>query len=183
MPLRMSRRATKSRWASWLEIRIADRPQKRSVKTRAPLTQKRPYCCGNESGCGFGMVAILLCVCSIQGLVFPEIGNGKAERVNLNEVVAHGIAEGKNKVSGVLRAFDLAAVERRFVNQLIFNRGLVRGGAKVLDVDAIDFDFLVGGRTGKEVVNGLVLGPCGESVVGQLRVHEQQGAPEVVTDG
>src|SRR5579864_1768853 len=111
MPLRMSRRATRSRWASWLEIRIAERPQKRRMKTRAPLTQKRPYCCGNESGCGFGMVAILLCVRSIQSLVFPEIGDGKAERVNLNKVIAHGVAEGEDKVSGVLRAFDLAAVE------------------------------------------------------------------------
>src|SRR5579864_5636710 len=104
MPLRMSRRARRLRWASWLEIRIAERPQKRSVKTRAPLTQKRPYCCGNESGCGFGMMVILLCACSIQGLVFPEIGGGKAKRVNLNEVIAHGLAKGKDKGGGVWRA-------------------------------------------------------------------------------
>src|SRR6476659_758758 len=106
--LRMRRMARKSRWASWLEIRNWDVPQKTRPKTRAPLTKKCPYCCGNES-CVCDMTGVLLG--SIQRLVFPEIRNGKTERVDLNEVVANRVTEGEYKVGGVLRAFDCAAIE------------------------------------------------------------------------
>src|SRR5215472_10124876 len=119
----------------------------------------------------------------MQRFIFSKIRNCQTERINLNKVIAHRIAESENKVSGVLRAFDLAAVERRFIDQLILDGGLVRGGAEVLDVNAIDFHFLLGGGTGEKIVNGLVFGPGGEDVVRKLRVHEQQGAAEVVADG
>jgi len=48
----------------------------------------------------------------VESLIFPEVRNGKSKRVDLNEVVANGVPEGKDNMRRVLRAFDLAAVER-----------------------------------------------------------------------
>ena len=120
---------------------------------------------------------------SIQCLVFPEIGNGETERVDLNEVIAHGVAKSKDKVGGVLRAFDCAAIEGRFVDELKFHGGLVRRCAKVLDVNAVDFHLLIGRGAGEEIVDRLFLGPGRQGIAGKLGVHEQQGAAEIVAHG
>src|SRR5580765_37793 len=128
--LRMRRMARKSRWASWLDIRNWDVPQNTRPKTKAPLTKKRPYCCGNES-CVCSMIGVLLG--SIQRLVFAKIRDGKTERVDLNEVIANRVTEGEYEMGSVLRPFDCAAIERRFIDQLKFHCCLVRGGAQVFD--------------------------------------------------
>src|ERR1700743_3686158 len=57
----------------------------------------------------------------VQRLIFAEIRDGESKRINLNEVIAHLVSKGKDEVSCVLRAFDLAAVERRSINQRKFN--------------------------------------------------------------
>jgi hypothetical protein len=49
---------------------------------------------------------------SMQGFVLAEIGNGESERVDLDEVIADCVAEGKDKMGDVLGTLDLAAVER-----------------------------------------------------------------------
>src|SRR5205807_6646799 len=103
--------------------------------------------------------------------------------VNLDEVIAYAVAEGKDKMRDVLGTLDLGTVERRLVDQFIFDGGLVGRGAQVLDVDAVDLDFLVGGGTGKKVVDDFVPGPPGKRAVGKLGVHEQQGAAEIVAQG
>src|SRR5436309_2185256 len=120
---------------------------------------------------------------SVQGLVLAEIGNGESQRVNLDEVIAYAVAEGKDKMRDVLGTLDLAAVERRLVDQFIFDGGLVGRGAQVLDVDAVDLDFLVGRGTRKKVIDDFVPGPAGERAIGKLGVHEEQGAAEVIADG
>src|SRR5689334_73077 len=178
----MRRTARKSRWASWLETRIGDTPQNARPKTRAPLTKKRPYCRGNVSA-ACGMIAVLLYLRSIQRLVFPEIGDGKAERVDLNEVVAHRVTESEYNVSSVLRTFDGAAVERRSVDQFKLDSCLVRSCPQVLDVDPVNFDLLIGRGAGEEVVNRLFLGPGGQSVGCKLCVHEQQGTANIIANG
>src|SRR5436853_4057682 len=52
----------------------------------------------------------------------------------------------------------------------------------VLDVDAVDLDFLVGCGTRKKVVDDFVLGPARKRAIGELGIHEQQGAAEVVAN-
>src|SRR5947209_5562263 len=54
---------------------------------------------------------------SVQGLVLAEVGNGESQRVDLDQVIAYAVAEGKDKMGNELGTLDLAAVERRFVNQ------------------------------------------------------------------
>src|SRR5581483_9880378 len=120
---------------------------------------------------------------SVQGLVLAEIGNRESQRVDLDEVIAYRVAEGKDEMGDELGTLDLAAIERRLVNQFIFDGGLVGCGAQVLDVDAVDLDFLVRSRTRKEVIDDFVPGPAGERAVGKLGVHEQQSAAEVIADG
>src|SRR5437660_8536399 len=129
------------------------------------------------------MIAVLLYGCSIERFVFPEIRDGKAERVDLNKVVRHRVTESEYNVGGVLRAFDGAAIEGRSVNQLKFHGRLVRRCAQVLDVDPVNFDFLIGRSAGEEVIYCLFLGPGGQGVGGKLRVHEQQGTAKIVADG
>src|SRR5436853_2592037 len=53
----------------------------------------------------------------------------------------------------------------------------------VLDVDAVDLDFLVGCGTRKKVVDDFVSGPARKRAIGELGIHEQQGAAEVVANG
>lgn len=63
---------------------------------------------------------------SVQGLVLAEVGNGESQRVDLDEVIAYAVAEGKDKMGNELGTLDLATVERRCVNQFELDRGFVR---------------------------------------------------------
>jgi hypothetical protein len=52
------------------------------------------------------------CSISVQGLVLSEVGNGESQRIDLDEVIAYAVAEGKDKMGDELGTLDLAAVER-----------------------------------------------------------------------
>src|SRR5262245_11579152 len=116
----------------------------------------------------------------VQRLIFAEVGDGKAERIDLDQVVAHHLTKSKNKVRGVLHAPSRAAVYGRDKVNLVLDGSLVRRGPQVLDVDSIDLDFLDGVVARQVVVDGAAFHPARKRSVREWGIHEKKGLFEIV---
>ena len=103
------------------------------------LGQRRRALDGPRSGCEFhcGWYWTF----SFEYLIFAEICDCKAERVDLNQFIRDRITEQKDKVGRVKRSFDLDMLARRIGDLVKIHRGLVRSRAQVLNRDLLENEF------------------------------------------
>src|ERR1700735_1258734 len=80
---------------------------------------------------------------SFESLVFTEIGDAQAQRIDRNQFVRNLGFEDENKVGGVEVALDLAVVGRRVVDHVEVHACLVRRGLHVFERDFlhVNIDF------------------------------------------
>src|SRR5579859_161737 len=93
------------------------------VGTMLPGDRPRPL--GSE--CGIDL--------SFESLVFTEIGDAQAQRINRDELVRNVGLEDENKVGGVEVSLDLAMVGGRVIDHVEVHACLVRRGLHVFERD------------------------------------------------
>ena len=118
---------------------------------------------------------------SFECLVFAEIGDGHAERIDGNQFIGNLGLENEDEVRGVEVALQFAMVGGRVIDHVEVHARAEGRGLHLFECDFLHVHVDLGrGGVGDEFLDDVVLAVGVEDAVGELAVEEVQRLREIV---
>ena len=118
---------------------------------------------------------------SFERLVFAEVGDGHAERIDRDQFVGDIGLENKDKIRGVEVALQFAMIGGRVVNHVEIDTSAIRRILHLFERDFLHVDVdLWGGGIGEKFPDDVAFTVDVENAVGELAVEEEERLREIV---